>query len=90
MVDLFSTMSGMGISSTYCIEDFLNAKTPLIDVRSPSEFKKGHCPGATNIPLLTDEQRHLIGTSYKKEGRNQAILIGLKSIGPNLMKLSKK
>jgi tRNA 2-selenouridine synthase len=30
---------------------------PLIDVRSPGEFAKGHIPNATNLELFTDEER---------------------------------
>ncbi len=83
-------MSGMGVSSTQSIEEFLNDQNPLVDVRSPKEFKKGHCPGATNIPILNDEQRHLIGTSYKNDGRKKAISLGLKLISPSLKELNKK
>jgi tRNA 2-selenouridine synthase len=30
---------------------------PLIDVRSPGEFAKGHVPNATNLELFSDEER---------------------------------
>lgn len=57
---------------------------PVIDVRSPLEFANGHIPGAINIPLFNDEERAAVGTKYKKEGRNHAILEGLKLIGPSM------
>ncbi len=57
---------------------------PVIDVRSPSEFAAGHIPGALNIPLFDDEERALVGTLYKKEGRTPAILEGLRLSGPSL------
>ena len=44
----------------------------LIDVRSPSEFAAGSITGAVNLPLLTDEQRHLVGIYYKDEGEEAA------------------
>ena len=55
-----------------------------MDVRSPGEFAKGHWPGATNIPLFSDEERAAVGTSYKKEGRLPAIHLGLSITGPKL------
>jgi tRNA 2-selenouridine synthase len=35
----------------------LAEKTPVVDVRSPSEFHAGHIPGAFNIPLFDDKER---------------------------------
>jgi tRNA 2-selenouridine synthase len=62
---------------------------PVADVRSPSEFVAGHIPGAVNIPLFNDEERAIVGTKYKKEGRRQAILKGIELTGPAMhLKLS--
>jgi tRNA 2-selenouridine synthase len=68
------------------VEEFLeHAKDiPVIDVRSPSEFKLGHIPGAINIPLFDDKEREIVGTKYKKEGRIPAILTGLECIAPSM------
>ena len=61
---------------------------PVIDVRSPLEFESGHIPGALNIPLFDNEERAVVGTKYKKEGRVPAIVEGLKRVGPAMyMKL---
>eukprot|EP01010_Urceolus_cornutus_P003467 NODE_488_length_1615_cov_227.596424_g371_i0.p1 GENE.NODE_488_length_1615_cov_227.596424_g371_i0~~NODE_488_length_1615_cov_227.596424_g371_i0.p1 ORF type:complete len:488 (+),score=112.35 NODE_488_length_1615_cov_227.596424_g371_i0:75-1538(+) len=57
-------------------------KLPVIDVRSPCEFGKGHIPGATNVPLFTDEQRAQVGTHFKRAGREPAIRLGVKLITP--------
>jgi tRNA 2-selenouridine synthase len=38
----------------------------IIDARSESEFAQDQLPGAVNWPVLTDAQRHLIGTEYKQ------------------------
>jgi tRNA 2-selenouridine synthase len=57
---------------------------PVADVRSPSEFRSGHIPGAVNIPLFGDKEREAVGIKYKKEGRLPAILEGLKHSGPAL------
>jgi tRNA 2-selenouridine synthase len=56
--------------------------TPVVDVRSPSEFIAGHIPGAINIPLFDDNERAAVGIKYKKEGRIPAIIDGLKHIAP--------
>jgi tRNA 2-selenouridine synthase len=39
---------------------------PLLDVRSPKEFGEGHIPNAVSFPLMTDDERALIGTCYKQ------------------------
>ena len=44
------------------VEAFLTAGLPVIDVRSPGEFKQGHIPGAHNLPLFTNEERAVVGT----------------------------
>ncbi len=59
----------------------------LVDVRTPSEFAKGHIPGAVNIPLFSDEDRARIGTTYKQENPEQAFDLGLELLGPKLAQL---
>lgn len=49
-------------------------KTQMIDVRSPKEFLVDHPPKAHSIPLFDDDQRHVVGLLYAKEGQKQAIL----------------
>jgi len=56
---------------------FLN-DIPLMDVRAPVEFEKGAFPASTNIPLLDDAQRHVIGARYKEQGQDAAIKLGWK------------
>ena len=63
---------------------------PLIDVRSPSEYAKGHWPGAKNIPLFTDQERAEVGTTYKTKGRQKAVQLGLSLTGPKLATLSEQ
>lgn len=60
---------------------------PVFDVRTPSEFYKGHIPGAYNLPLFTDEERAVVGTLYNKKGREAAILEGLDFVGPRMRKM---
>ena len=46
---------------------------PVIDVRSPGEFEKGHIPGATYIPLFTNEERPAVSTVYERKSIVEAI-----------------
>lgn len=55
---------------------------PLMDVRSPGEFAKGHIKGAVNIPLFTDEERAKVGTVYKQHSPEKAIELGYDIIDP--------
>ena len=65
-------------------QDLLAHNTPIIDVRSPLEFEHAHIPGAHSLPLFTDEERAVVGTLYKHEGRDVALLEGLRIAGPKL------
>ncbi len=57
---------------------------PIIDVRSPGEFEKGHIPGAFSIPLFDNEERAHIGTVYKQQSKEDAIELGYKYVTPKL------
>ncbi len=57
---------------------------PIMDVRSPGEYAHAHIPGAYSLPLFTDEERKVVGTLYKQEGREQAIKAGLDYYGPKM------
>ena len=53
----------------------LTDATPLLDVRAPVEFARGAFPTATNLPLLTDAERHEVGVRYKRTGKVAAIAL---------------
>ena len=60
-------------------EDFaavLLSGVPLLDVRAPIEFAQGAFPASTNLPLMNDEERHLVGLRYKQAGQDAAIVLG--------------
>ena len=80
-------MSEEPTNSGYPLTDFRNLTNPIIDVRSPIEFSKGHWPGAINIPLFSDIERDFIGKSYKRVSRLKAIFNGLKVTLPKTTKL---
>ena len=53
----------------------------VIDVRTPLEYEQGHIIDAVNIPLFTNDERVVVGTCYKQQGRQAAILLGFELIG---------
>ena len=54
----------------------LQKQIPFIDVRAPVEFAKGALPTSTNLPILFDEERELVGKAYKKLGGQSATELG--------------
>lgn len=68
------------------ITDFLEKarSLPVIDVRSPAEYQRGHIPGAVNLPLFSNEERSIIGTLYLRKGSSEAMMKGLELIGPKM------
>ena len=59
----------IGISELSLDED-------IIDVRSPSEYRLDHIPGSINLPVLDDDERKLIGWTYKNVSSFKAKRIG--------------
>lgn len=56
----------------------------LLDVRSPAEYAAGHIPGALNFPLLSNEERAVVGTAHARNGADAALDTGLRLLGPQL------
>ncbi|MEK6628660.1 MAG: tRNA 2-selenouridine(34) synthase MnmH [Bdellovibrionota bacterium] len=74
----------MNTISTKLLIDKLLQNYKIIDVRAPIEFAQGELPNSINLPLLNDDERALIGTCYKKSGREKAIELGYQIVsGPN-------
>lgn len=46
--------------------DALASFDEIVDVRTPLEFAEDHIPGAVNAPVLSNEERVIIGTLYKQ------------------------
>ena len=63
---------------------------PLVDVRSPAEYEHAHIPGAVNIPLFDNEERKQVGIRYKLGGKENAVLLGLKYVGPKMVDFVKE
>lgn len=62
----------------------LRKQMPVVDVRSPGEFNHAQIPGAFSLPLFSDDERKVIGTLYKQQGKQKAIKEGLDYFGPKM------
>lgn len=72
------------------VDTFLNLGIPIVDVRAPVEYERGHISGAVNIPLLTNEDRHQVGLCYRRNGHHAAVHLGLQLVGPRMAELAQK
>jgi len=68
--------------------EFLEIGLPIVDVRSEGEFNHGHITDAISVPLFNNEERAAIGTLYKEQGQQPAILKGLELVGPKMHALA--
>ena len=57
-------------------KNLLVQKKYVIDVRAAIEFLQGSFPKAINLPILNDEERALVGTTYKQKGSAEAVKMG--------------
>ncbi|MEZ5559506.1 MAG: tRNA 2-selenouridine(34) synthase MnmH [Pseudomonadales bacterium] len=58
------------------LADLLARATPFLDLRAPAEFARGAVPGACNLPILDDDERHRVGLTYKQQGQAAAEALG--------------
>jgi len=65
-------------------ENKITGSYVIIDVRSPSEYREETIPGAINIPIFTDEERVIIGTTYIQESIEKAKRIGIEAASKRL------
>lgn len=65
-------------------EAFQLARVRFVDVRSPREYEYDTIPGAVNVPLFDDEERHRVGVAYSEHGPQEARKLGLKIVAPKL------
>jgi tRNA 2-selenouridine synthase len=56
----------------------------VIDVRSPAEFAEDHVPGAVNCPVLSDEERAVVGTLHATDSAFEAKKLGASLIANNI------
>src|SRR5690606_28467259 len=62
--------------SQRCGLDALGQFDEIVDVRTPAEYEDDHIPGALNAPVLSNEERVLIGTMYAQESPFKATRLG--------------
>ncbi|NDK54754.1 tRNA 2-selenouridine(34) synthase MnmH [Pontibacter fetidus] len=74
------------------IDEFLQKaeKLPVLDARAPKEYEAGHILQAQSFPIFTDEERAIVGTSYKQQGHDPAVLLGLDLFGPKMSQFVKE
>jgi tRNA 2-selenouridine synthase len=63
--------------------DDLSSFDEIVDVRTPLEFAEDHIPGATNAPVLSNEERVIVGTLYK-ESPFEATRLGAAMVARNI------
>src|SRR5277367_2742962 len=59
-------------------------KPIIVDVRSPVEHAAECVPDSINIPLLSDQERAIVGTIYKQDGEMVARRHALTLIAPKI------
>lgn len=64
--------------------DKLHDFDEIIDVRTPMEYADDHIPGACNAPVLSNEERVLIGTMYKQVSPFEASRAGAALVARNI------
>jgi tRNA 2-selenouridine synthase len=56
----------------------------IVDVRTPLEYADDHVPGALNAPVLSNEERVIVGTMYKQVSPFEATRVGAALVARNL------
>ncbi|PVY39301.1 tRNA 2-selenouridine synthase [Pontibacter virosus] len=74
------------VINTITIEEFLSKakQLPVLDARAPKEYAIGRIPQALSFPIFSDEERATVGTAYKQQGHDSAVLIGLDLFGSKM------
>lgn len=79
---MFGLFNRIPSITTNQLENELNTKPKIIDVRTPGEYRLGHVPGAKNFPLdkigqykgKTDEKLYVICQSGMRSKRASSAL----------------
>ena len=68
------------------VQEFLEKakQLPVLDARAPKEYAVGHIPQAVSFPIFDDTERATVGTAYKQQGHDPAVLLGLDLFGPKM------
>lgn len=72
------------LSMTNDFKSIVLNDTKLIDVRAPIEYEKGAMLNSINLPILSNEERHIIGICYKQKGNEEAVKLGYKLVSGSI------
>ena len=75
---LFRPSTTLPVTDDYA--GVLLSERPMLDLRAPVEFARGSFPNSTNLPLLTDQERHEVGLCYRRHGQDAAIALGARLV----------
>ncbi|SAL09970.1 tRNA 2-selenouridine synthase [Caballeronia turbans] len=64
--------------------DRLSDFDEIVDVRTPLEFAEDRIPGAINAPVLSNEERVIVGTMYKQVSPFEATRVGAAMVARNI------
>jgi tRNA 2-selenouridine synthase len=64
--------------------DALARHPDILDVRTPAEFAEDHVPGASNVPVLSDDERASVGTLHAQVSGFEAKKVGAALISRNI------
>lgn len=64
--------------------DQLDDFDEIVDVRTPLEYAEDHLPGAINAPVLSNEERVVIGTMYSQVSPFRATRLGAAMVAKNI------
>ena len=62
------------------LQALLATQPTFLDVRAEQEYAKGHFPNSINAPILNNDERREVGTTYKQRGADAAVLLGHKLV----------
>lgn len=73
------------------VEQALAAKDAVfLDTRTPKEFAEDHLPNAINLPILSNEERAVVGTVYKQVSQEKAIEQGIEFFSKKMPEFMKE
>jgi len=75
---------------TIPVKEALETEAIFIDTRTPKEFQEDHLPKAINLPILSNEERHLVGITYKQVSQEKALEQGISYFSKKLPEFMKE
>ena len=63
-------------SPSLAVLALLKTQPPLLDVRAPVEYRQSKLLNSFNAPILNDAEREQVGTTYRRDGHDAAVLLG--------------